>query len=79
MIYNMVINATVLNFDPHLEEILNAKSQKLYDILHSSERVIWWNYMMVAKLLNRKEVTTITNNSVFGSKKAQLEFDSIYK
>ncbi|KAK1378582.1 hypothetical protein POM88_025326 [Heracleum sosnowskyi] len=39
--YNMVMDAAGPNCNPHSEEIPNAEAQKLYDILHSSERELY--------------------------------------
>ncbi|KAK1377006.1 hypothetical protein POM88_033199 [Heracleum sosnowskyi] len=41
LMYNMVMDVAGPNFDPHSEEIPNAEAQKLYDMLHSSERELY--------------------------------------
>ncbi|KAK1361057.1 hypothetical protein POM88_045531 [Heracleum sosnowskyi] len=41
LMYDMVMDAAGPNFDPRSEEIPNAEAQKLYDILHSSERELY--------------------------------------
>ncbi|KAK1369544.1 hypothetical protein POM88_035636 [Heracleum sosnowskyi] len=41
LMYNMVMDVAGPNFDPHSEEIPNVEAQKLYDMLHSSERELY--------------------------------------
>ncbi|KAK1362528.1 hypothetical protein POM88_047002 [Heracleum sosnowskyi] len=41
LMYDMVMDAAGPNFDPHSEEMPNPEAQKIFDMLHSSERELY--------------------------------------